>query len=89
MTRRHQDGSAKGDCHTAQVLLPRTEHAVQSAYAKRLGLPFSTFARASMRLARDPEVRQRLVEIAAQIASEQRGGAEPVFPALSVGDLHV
>jgi hypothetical protein len=83
MSKRSVDGSAKDACHVSQVLLPRPEHAVLSRYAGKLGMPFSTFARASMRLAQDPEVRARLVAIFDQIVAEQRGEVAPAFPDLS------
>ena len=81
MTKRSVDGSAKGDCHVSQVLLPRAEHAVLARFSQRLGMPFSTFARASMRLAHaDPTIRASLVKIYDQICAEQRGDCSPAFP---------
>jgi len=83
MSKKNTDGSDKASCHVSQVLLPRPEHAMLAKYAQRMGMPFSTFARASMRLAHEPEFRARLVAIFDQIVAEQRGDAPPAFPDLT------
>jgi hypothetical protein len=81
MSKRSVDGSAKDTCHVSQVLLPRAEHAVLARFSQRLGMPFSTFARAAMRLAHaDPTIRGALVQVYDQICAEQRGERAPAFP---------
>jgi hypothetical protein len=85
MSKRSVDGSAKGSCHISQVLIPPTEHAVLSRFSRRMGMPFSTFARAAMRLAQaDPAVRGALVQVYGQICAEQRGEKPPAFPEIKL-----
>lgn len=81
MRRKHRDGSAKGDCHIAQVLLPPTEHQAQSGYARRLGLSFSGFARVAMRVASEPDLRARVADEQDRLMREQRGEETPRFQA--------
>lgn len=79
MSRKHKDGSAKGDCHIAQVLIPKAEHEAQVLMARRLGLPFSTYARVAMRIVSEPEHRRKLLDEHERVQKEQRGEVEPRF----------
>ena len=78
----HLDGSAKSDCHTSQVLFPKGEFNAARKLSLRLGFPsFSTFVRASVRIAMRDERRKSLVEEYERIVAEQRGLQPPLYPA--------
>lgn len=77
--KKHVDGSAKGERHAAQVLVPQIEHEALALFSKRLGTNFSTFARAAMRVCADPGLRARVVEEIEKIQREQKGLAPVRF----------